>query len=397
MKNLVNHLLLLLLLCCVRKVAAQNISNDYAQQMQYTFAKLEKSRIPYGLLIDQAVDFIEISKFPGQGLNNDNIADIHRFRDIYYTLATARMVNNNSLVSPQILSARFNAARKPRTITLTGLYMKYAQFKSDAYSNGLVHVQNGQVLDIYQGLPDPCLQKVQGKSYLIQPEPCMLTAKSNRLATWVNPYEVREVFTIAPSVPRYKGKAIYVKMPSNLWFTNQTNIQSFQVDFNDGRGYQTISLGQTKQVQYNSIGRKEWKYRLHLNNGQVKYSHSYIQIEEAPISTLDTFPNIARTVGNCPLGTANGREYCEIEANERFGGELGRAYVTIDYASTTNKLIRPLIVVEGLDMGHIVEPEALFGSTTINGFILDIRNDNSNLRGLLDGSTQKYDIIYVDW
>ena len=109
---------------------AQNVSTEYADRMNYIFANLEKNKVPNGILIDQSIDFIEVSHFNGQNINNENLVDIHRFRDIYYTLATGRMVSNNDMVSPQELSTRFNTARQSRTITLTGLYMKYAQFKT---------------------------------------------------------------------------------------------------------------------------------------------------------------------------------------------------------------------------------------------------------------------------
>ena len=361
---------------------AQNVSTEYADRMNYIFANLEKNKVPNGILIDQSIDFIEVSHFNGQNINNENLVDIHRFRDIYYTLATGRMVSNNDMVSPQELSTRFNTARQSRTITLTGLYMKYAQFKDNAYQDNLVTIQNDQVFDSYTEAPN-----------------CPPGELCPAEGTWKNPYNVKEAFAIAPSVSRYKGKAIYAHLPNNLWFTNQNNIQWLKIDFNDGNGYQTVNFGQTKEILYSTLGTKEWKYKLRLNNGQTKYSHSYIEIEEAPIGILDEFPQnqASRVVGPCPLGFSNGRQFCEIEADEAFQGQFARAFVTVDYIDGNNTITKPLIVVEGLDMGHILEPEAPLGTNDIGDFIEDARDDFNDLRPLIGGNTQEYDIIYVDW
>ena len=48
-------------------------------------------------------------------------------------------------------------------------------------------------------------------------------------------------------------------------------------------------------------------------------------------------------------------------------------------------------------MGHILEPEAPLGTNDIGDFIEDARDDFNDLRPLIGGNTQEYDIIYVDW
>ena len=354
----------------VNSISLQNVNNEYSNRMGYIFQHLEKNRIPHGILLEQSIDYIDLTHFSGQSINNNNWLDIHKYRDIYYTLATGRMVNNNKLVSPQELSNRHTQARTARTITLTGLFMKYSTFKPNAYQNNLIRVQNEQVYDKY----------VNG--------------------VWRNPYDIHDVFAIAPSVTHYKGKAITVKLPSNLWFTNQSNAQQLYIDFGDGNGYQMMGLNQNKRVLYSTIGQKEWKYKLQLSNGEYKYAHSSILIEEAPVSILDKFPSkggIAnRLVGFCEWDN-NGRRVCEIEADENYLGALGRAYVTIDFIPGNTQITNPLIVAEGFDVGHIMMPEAMFGLNDINVFLNDINNDGfTNIRNILQNN-QQYDIIYVDW
>jgi hypothetical protein len=65
----------------------------------------------------------------------------------------------------------------------------------------------------------------------------------------------------------------------------------------------------------------------------------------------------------------------------------------------TFRLVRPLIVVEGFDPGHLLAPELEFGMSTFNTFVRQLDNPAgfSQLTQLLRGNNQQYDIIYVDW
>lgn len=82
-----------------------------------------------------------------------------------------------------------------------------------------------------------------------------------------------------------------VVLPNNLWYTNQDNqVQSIAVNFNDGNGYQTITMGQNIYVSYSSEGTYVWDYKLTLTNGQTRYSHSKLIVgsQTAPIGVVQT-------------------------------------------------------------------------------------------------------------
>jgi hypothetical protein len=55
-----------------------------------------------------------------------------------------------------------------------------------------------------------------------------------------------------------------------------------------------------------------------------------------------------------------------------------------------------LIVVEGFDPGYLLAPERQFGYSNFTTFIGQL-NGSFDLRNLLQGANQQYDIIYVDW
>lgn len=90
----------------------------------------------------------------------------------------------------------------------------------------------------------------------------------------------------------------------------------------------------------------------------------------------------------------------EITAPESYLGKASSGTISIRYSNIALGLRRPLIVAEGFDPGHITAPEKRFGETNINTGFLDDAQDvalSANLAALLGGSTQQYDIIYLDW
>lgn len=143
--------------------------------------------------------------------------------------------------------------RQANRIVLSGLYYKYSAFKTDA-PNSTITITNGKLYDKF----------ING--------------------VWQNPYNEKQVFAIAAPIVLYENLTMQVQIPSALWYSNQNSaVQSFAIDFNDGLGYQSISFNQLKTVTYSTEGLKEWKYKLTLTNNQVLYSHSKILIEKGSV------------------------------------------------------------------------------------------------------------------
>lgn len=90
-----------------------------------------------------------------------------------------------------------------------------------------------------------------------------------------------------------------------------------------------------------------------------------------------------------------------LVADNPFNGQLGQGWITVDYANPAVngvfRLVRPLIVVEGFDPGHLFTPENQFGFSDFFTFTTLVERSGSNLINQLQGNTQQYDIIYVDW
>lgn len=251
--NFFQKVLTLLFLLAINLSQSQTINTTYKTQINAKFAGLDKTKVPTSLLINQAMEFAELTDYAGE-MSTTNFTTKGKFTNIYNTLLMSRVQSNvTGLISPNTFKTNWDNLRESNKIVLSGLFFKYNKFKTNAYPNFLVN-NNDIITDKY----------VNG--------------------VWQNPYIDQYVFAIASPILVYKSLSLQVTLPASLWYTNQaTSVQSIAIDFNDGAGYQIMTLGQVHTINYATAGTYEWKYKLTLTNNQILYSHSKILIEQAPI------------------------------------------------------------------------------------------------------------------
>ncbi len=357
MKSL-NRLLQGILLLCLSSSAFSQITTDttFATQMNYAFAPLDKSRVPYGILRDYGMEFTDLNVFNGTAsLVDSNDVDAAAFWDVYNSLLMSIIYSNASgFLRPDTLDNRWHNHRLPGQITLAGLYFNYSRFRDDAYPN-YITITNNQLYDKF----------VNG--------------------VWQNPYVSQAAFVLAPSVTQYEGTSFSLFLPSDIWLTNSaSSISSISVDVNDGNGYRTLTPGVPLSVNYADTGYKEWTYKLTLTNASNLYAHSSVHI----------LPSVNSSGGDQGYTVGS----ITITAAKAFDGVKGTANVTVDYANADLKFRKPLIVVEGFDPWNILDPENPTGFTNISTFHSSIDNSNSyNLESLLGSNVNQYDIVYIDW
>jgi hypothetical protein len=358
-RRLYYALLVLVLSYCAS--AQTDINTSFSDRMNYVFQRLEKNRVPNGLLLDYALEFTNLSNFNGTLLTDSNKVMSAEFGEIYNTLYLSRIHSNGfTLQNPSLLDSLWFSQRAYGKIVLSGLFYNYSRFRDDAAQNNLIAIQNDQVVDRY----------VKG--------------------VWQDPYQSERVFAVAPSIEFYEGKNLQVILPVNLWQTNAAGeVSGLSIDLGDGQGYRAITVGQPITVNYADTGTKEWIYRLQLTSGQYLYSHSQVRIQKAIVE---------EGCANCRFGATN-PDTIPFTANEPFQGLAGTGFITIRYRDADRGLRRPLIVVEGFDPGHITSPELRFGTSTIDNFYQNVSVLTSGSTALENIITNfpEYDIIYVDW
>lgn len=349
--------------------AQDEVDTTFNNRMNYVFGRLEKARVPNGLLRDYAFEFTNLNAFNGVSLVDSNYVDYTTVGDIYNTLITSRIYSTaTGLAKPAVWDSTWYSQRRNGVITLSGVFYNYARFSDDAISAGKLTIVSDQFVDRY----------ING--------------------VWQNPYITEKVFVLAPATDYYARQNLQVLLPSNLWFTNSGSaVSSMSIDMSDGLGYRALTPGTTVSVNYSDTGRKEWKFRLNLTHGTYLYSHASVRINTDPYNGYD--PNNPKTLSIMGITTPVTKAFT---ATQTYLGKAGQGYITIQYANTDGILRKPLIVAERYDPGHITHPENWWGSTSITDFYksINISGGSFTLQNLLVNSSTnmaQYDIIYVDW
>lgn len=339
------------------------INDNYRNHVNNVFGVLEYNRVTTGLLVDYGVNFADPKTYNGSVLHDSTLIENTVFSNLYLALFTSRFNNSISMRHPSIHDSLFDVERQAEVITLSGLLFRYNSIDPNANTNGKLDVVNGQLKDKY----------VNG--------------------IWQNPYQEFTSLAITPSINYYELSYGAVRLPSNLWLSNMgADVNSIQFDAGDGQGYRTVTMDNNIPFNYADTGWKHWVFRVNLVGGQQLYTHTKVHITNTSNLAGSGGGNLAQR------GTALRKK--TITATKAYNGVFGSASIIISYRNDNDTVIRkPLIVAEGLDIGHITKPENPEGANTYEEFIERIRNSESNnLRQLLfNGVTSEYDLIYVNW
>jgi hypothetical protein len=352
-------LIFVLLLLPFYAVAQQNVSTDYANQINAAFAGINLNQVPHGLLKDYAMEFTELNAYDGR-LTDENLLQRGSYVAVYNTLLMARTRRDvPDLVNPEQFEAQWEKYRSPHRTAISGVFYKYSQLRNNAN----IRADNNVLYD---------------------------TSPNGRALP--NPYDTKEVFAMAAPVMIYKNLILTVKLPRSMFFTNQfDNIKGLFVDFGDGQGYQYMTWEDEIKVSYERGGIYEWKYKLYTVEGENLYSHSRILIDvpiEQPIAS-----RVERTITE-PCNPRDLIDTVEISGTQLFQGIAGNAILEIDYANRDCRITRPLIVAEGFDPG-LFGAENLFGQSSIRNFQASTRV--REVGAALNNELQDYDIIYVNF
>lgn len=371
---------IVLFLLLSNKVSAQymignkQVDTSFNSRVNFLFARLEKPRIPYGLLRDYAFEFTNLENYNGTYLADSNLVDKGNFWGIYNTLITSRMTAGavSTMPDPQLVDSLWFRSRQPGRISLCGLFYQYARFSNDAYTSGKITSSNEQVFDVYNG------------------------------GAWQNPYTTERTQAFAPSIDYYTGLNFNLHFTDSLWLSNSKNIvDHIEVDLSNGNGYQRLTPGTDLPVSYPDSGLKVWNFKVFLTDQSVLQSHTRIKVNIDPYNPGGDTNSIpmasiskSKTTGPQPnLVTPIGGMRYRVVSNETYNGVAARGIFTIKYASGHTSLQNPLIVAEGYDPGIYTSPEDYRGKYYIRDFVEEVKNSPA-LSNLVNST---YDIVFIDY
>lgn len=176
-------------------------------------------------------------------------------------------------------------------------------------------------------------------------------------------------------------------IPSSLiWNTTNKTISQIQIDFADGNGLQTITIGSPITITYTDTGYKRWTVKTTLSDNTVLqcYNEYYVHKVATIGARFATSQTVVPTWGF--VAPVNGVH--------------SGAIVTVNYSrlNNTNTLRKPLIVVEGYDVSR--RASSLQNNYDIAYFInrqlpeantptWDFNNQLDDIAG--------YDLVFIDF
>ncbi|MTI25045.1 choice-of-anchor Q domain-containing protein, partial [Fulvivirga kasyanovii] len=361
--------------------------NAVQTQLSHIFGALDQSYIHTGILTDFGIDLADQTLFDGV-VRPENIMDMNSWRALYGSLLSSSINPSSKLIHLKTINQELEDLwetydRNNRMVDIAVLFAAYQTLRSDAISENLIAESDGRLYD------------VPGRTE--------------------SPYTTAYAFAAAPNLEYDEdGKVTFVLRSGLFVNSSGKTFSSFQVDFGDGAGYQTLTMDTPYTVNYSSEGTKTLKFKTRFTDGSTWYSHSNFRVLSAssamPALRFDgtgdhtyIFPRSADA--QCPEPG-----FPDPEAWE---GSFSGATVTVEYGNpraNTNpgcnpEFIRPLIVVEGYDPSKFSAFEITnwdYEDIAIN--ILS-RGVNGNLNILLStGNTFNeeleaagYDLIFVDF
>lgn len=341
--------------------------NSIANYFQF----VEKDRIPNGLLLDAAVEFADLKRYDGT-LPDSSFTSSKLVADIYSTLITSRL--SASAVLPKTADgflADWKASQRPDIIPLGGLFYKYSEYSAQTRQNMQNGLDPGTIIIAGRAIND---KYVDGQ--------------------WINPYEEKKVFALAPATNGFNKHSFKIALPDNLFLSNQSaQIQKIEYKLQDSQPYQILPQNQLIDVSYPAEGVYTWTFKLTLNSGEILYSHTQFTVKGNMDKYTDTRNPVSRTTN---LGQYTKVLVDPVTIPSLFGNppiQIAKATMYIKLAPGHTQIVKPVIVAEGFDLGIITSPSEEAGLTNIDSFIKSLYGNYS----LYSQLGSNYDIVYVDW
>jgi hypothetical protein len=356
--------ILVLLLCSIQLTALAQTTDSARDAINNILAPLNKSQVPTGILAENCYNLVDIENYNGQ-LTTANNLSFSQWRLAYTQLLTGAFTASATLPNITQLNTAYNTALPSGNIVNIAL-INYASIKTYALSNNLLTANNGQLFDV-----------------------------PNRPTS---PYQTNTFFGVAAVKNLAKNGRYNIYIPNALYYTNTgLTISSIQVNFDDGNGLVTVPFNTTKGAIYTSIGTKKLIYKITFSNGTIQQCYNDVVVDKLPPATAAGRYAAAGIDAN-----GNAIPDVAMPANALHSG--AGLIIRRSQLNTTTQFRKPLIVVEGLDLG---DAGVIFGNGyDYNNFRDEIRNlnrttfNNGTFSGAFDQQLDDiagYDLIFVNF
>ena len=333
------------------KLLAQD---SFRLKVNSVFQNVDKSQVPTQHLMEFGYPFLPINKFDGT-LVDSNKTDITVWRMLYASFLTS-YVGTNAPSLPALSTVNTtidNAETSTTAIPISLLHVNYNDLRPDAVTAGLMTVSNEQIFDVV------------GRSQ--------------------SPYRSQTLFAAAPSVNYSYTPVIKFVFTSDLIFKNTGNINSIAVDFADGIGYRSVSIGTVINVNYSSVGTYRIKVKLTPVTGAIVESWFDFEANSAVCTTCLYSPTREQFLTDA-----------SFQPSSLHSGGIISFILSIN--NNTGRIRNPLIVAKGFD-AFSSAPKLAKRRYDMSQFIDGINNaasDGYNFNFNLDNGAS-YDLVFINY
>ena len=352
------YLIIVLLSFNALKIVAQTSLEDnliVRSSLDNMFENLDKSNVPTGLLLDYAIDLVDLSKYSGKELSDSNLVNYQTFKDILGSIRSSS-VNESFANNFNSTLDSFRTSQSHNSVNVGIAFYQYNFIKANALEDNLIiyDSENEKVSDAYQD------------------------------GVWINPYGYDYVLAFSPSSNFIQNLSVTYNFTLSYIFSNQEICQVY-FDAGDGLGYRAINQMSSISIDYASDGIKELRLRVQTNSGQIFECHSMMYLVDCVEDEL------TKADQGLPL------QVDSIVRSTCYNGITVKAQMS--YYSTNNDgtIRKPFIVVEGFDPWEL---NYLFSEIDSDlevnlGYTNHINFANEFYSNFTNG--QDYDLIYIDW
>ncbi|MBS1763061.1 MAG: T9SS type A sorting domain-containing protein [Bacteroidetes bacterium] len=315
--------------------------------LAFLFQPLNANNIPTGYLMEWGTDMTDKDDLNGQITDSNFVNNMDLLRMVYADLYSAKYKTTApTLPSVDALNSAIAGANAN---SLVIVYGQYATFDPNALQTGKLNYTNGRIYET--GTGSPYLQKQVFAAYPKQ-----------------------SVFTNTVTL-RYNTALYY----------NNSGVTVSNVQINWGAGF--VNAPSNTDISYtytDTTGPKIVKIKVQLSNGQILQTQMVIKVvvtNPGGFSPRYTYANLATP---------------DIVIPAQSGVHSGcKIYIRRSVNTPAGQLIKPLIVVEGLDI-HSALPE-IAENYDVNKYIYEVSNINGyDLSNQLD-NLAGYDLVFIDW
>ncbi|MGQ0738883.1 MAG: esterase/lipase family protein [Bacteroidota bacterium] len=329
--------------------------DDYRADLDYLFGLLDKTRLSTGYLGPYGIDAVDKDDFNGILADSNTVNSLDLFRFIYADLLTAKF-NPVSISLPSIETLNQDI-QNAHANSLAIFYANYNEFNEDAINQGLIIYVNGRLHD-------------------------NLIIEGGQPESPPNPYINKKLLAVNPVKQYFKNTVTLRYNPALFYNNTSATVQNIWINF--GNGYNLMTANTDISHTYtDSTGYHRIAIKLQMSNGDIAETYTAVMVEVTSGANRYTPADLSNPDFTIPASAT--QSGC-------------RVYIRRSVNTPAGQILKPLLVVEGLDI-HDVADRIAMTNYDVNDLIREwelILFNNNTVNFNFD-DIGHYDLIFIDW